>query len=83
MKTKMLLTEIPQPFKRISFKKDWDKAKRNPNSMVEVCNHENKKPWDCGCSWGCDMCNITHRCEDCGGCLGHDAIPHAKLIKTA
>ncbi len=28
--------------------------------------HIHTEPWDCGCSWGCDMCSCRTRCIDCG-----------------
>lgn len=40
---------------------------------VKSCCLDNLKPWDCGCSWGCDMCYVTHRCDVCRACYGASA----------
>ena len=82
MKYEILLTELIFPFKRMSLKKDWVKAKLNPNTKVEVCTHENKVAWDCGCSWGCDCCSYSFHCNDCNSKLVIDFLPYAKLIKS-
>jgi len=34
-----------------------------------VCEHTNTVPWDCGCSWECESCNINYHCQDCGELL--------------
>ena len=71
MKTEHLLTELNFPFKRMSLKKDWVKAKLNPTSKVEICNHENKEIWDFG---------IAFKCNDCNSLVRPPFIPYAKLI---
>lgn len=30
------------------------------------CTKKNMQPWDCGCSWGCHLCDRHLRCKKCG-----------------
>lgn len=32
--------------------------------IQKICVHE-YNPWDCGCSWGCDMCKYSFECRIC------------------
>lgn len=57
--------------KRGALLKQWKKWKRGelPNLVATICDHDGGKAlkeWDCGCSWGCDACNINVTCSVCG-----------------
>lgn len=44
-------------------------------SHAAVCNG-NLVPWHCDCTFGCEMCHVTHECERCGRLLSeHVARP--------
>lgn len=71
-------SEAPINRKRLSLFKDWKKAK--PDSIVEVCTHDNLTDWDCGCSWGCGSCDIRWHCKDCGCLINVHKLPTLKLV---
>lgn len=52
---------------RISLLKQWKKDA--DSAPVIVCTHERTKEWDCGCSWGCDMCGYHAQCMECRNIL--------------
>jgi len=38
------------------------------NRDAKECCPTHLKEWNCGCSWGCDVCFASYRCSVCG-CL--------------
>jgi len=33
------------------------------------CQHSQTEPWNCYCSWGCEMCSYHRQCQMCGRIL--------------
>lgn len=53
--------------KRPGSSRDWRRWLAGDRSLVlTVCYHDSVREWDCGCSYGCQSCRITHVCSDCG-----------------
>ena len=50
--------------------------KINRDNAFTICRHERTQPWDCGCSWGCDCCNLYYECLDCKFFLQRIDIPY-------
>jgi DNA repair photolyase len=43
------------------------KKKQQPNAC---CTIDTIKEWDCGCSWGCETCYVSARCDVCHQMFG-------------
>jgi hypothetical protein len=49
---------------------------------IKSCCKTNLEKWDCGCSWGCDMCYISYQCKVCNSKYSLEAKNKIELLKT-
>ncbi len=55
---------------RVSLLKSWKKS--SDDAPVIVCTHEKIVPWNCGCTFGCDVCGYSAECKECNNILHHN-----------
>jgi len=54
-------------FHRVSLLKRWKKA--IDSDPVLVCTHDKTRDWNCGCTFGCDVCGYSAECLECKNIL--------------
>lgn len=68
-----------EQFSRQCLLKAWKRSE--DSAIVEVCTHGKVKEWNCGCSFGCEMCGYSYECQDCHHYFsGEVPCPTFKLI---
>jgi hypothetical protein len=54
-----------------------ESSKKQYSTMKKCCtNIKNYKEYDCGCSWGCNVCWVSYECKKCGNLISSGVYEH-------
>lgn len=55
---------------------------KKQKEQIKSCCPTHLERWDCGCSWGCDLCWVAYSCTKCNAKYGRNIADEIRLTTS-